>query len=141
LLARESYLKEIIKPFLGAHEFINHIPRYCFWLDGVSPSKYKKSKELKERLKGIKAFCESSQKEATRRLAEFPFLFGEIRHPVIDYILVPCHSSERRKYVPIGFVSKNVIVGDSNSCIPNATLYEFGIVISIMHMALMRYVC
>jgi hypothetical protein len=141
LLARESYLKDIIKPFLGAYEFINHIPRYCFWLDGVSASKYKKSKEFKERLKGITAFRESSQKEATRRLAEFPFLFGEIRQPVTDYILVPYHSSECRKYVPIGFVSKNVIVGNSNSCIPNATVYEFSIITSIMHMALMRYVC
>ncbi|MDR1655266.1 MAG: methylase, partial [Treponema sp.] len=74
-------------------------------------------------------------------LADFPSLFGEIRQPVTDYILVPRHSSERRKYVPIGFVSKNVIVGDSNSCIPNATLYEFGIITSVMHMAWMRYVC
>jgi hypothetical protein len=141
LLAREPNLKDIIKPFLGAHEFINNIPRYCFWLDGVSPSKYKRSKELKDRLNGIKAFRESSQKEATRRLAEFPSLFGEIRQPRTDYILVPRHSSERRKYIPIGFVSKNVIIGDSNSCIPNATLYEFGIITSIMHMAWMRYVC
>jgi hypothetical protein len=141
LLAREPNLTEIIKPFWGAHEFINNIPRYCFWLDGVSPSIYGSSKELKERLNGIKAFRQASQKEATRRLADFPSVFGEIRQPVTDYILVPRHSSERRKYVPIGFVSKNVIVGDSNSCIPNATLYEFGIITSIMHMAWMRYVC
>jgi hypothetical protein len=141
LLARESNLKDIIKPFWGAHEFINNIPRYCFWLDGISPSIYKNSKELKERLYGIKAFREASPKEATRRLAEYPSLFGEIRQPITDYILVPRHSSERRKYVPIGFVSKDVIVGDSNSCIPNATLYEFGIITSIMHMAWMRYIC
>jgi hypothetical protein len=92
-------------------------------------------------LKSIKVFRESSPKEATRKLAAFPSLFGEIRQPTSDYILVPRHSSERRKYVPIGFVTKNVIVGDSNSCIPNATLYEFGIITSIMHMAWMRYVC
>jgi hypothetical protein len=96
---------------------------------------------LQKRLKVIRDFRESSPKEATRKLAGFPSLFGEIHQPSTDYILVPRHSSERRKYVPIGFVSKDVIVGDSNSCIPNATLYEFGIITSVMHMAWMRYIC
>jgi hypothetical protein len=141
LLAKEPNLADIIKPFLGAHEFINNIPRYCFWLDGVSPSIYSGSKELIERLNKIKAFRNASTKEATRKLADFPTLFGEMRQPVTDYILIPQHSSERRKYIPIGFVSKDVIIGNSNFCIPDATLYEFGIITSIMHMAWMRYVC
>jgi hypothetical protein len=141
LLEREPGLSEVIKPFLGAHEFINNVPRYCFWLKGVSPEKYSRSKEIQERLKKVKLFRENSTKEATRKLAEMPSLFGEIRQPETDYIIVPLTSSERRKYVPIGFVSKDIILGNSNSAIPDATLYEFGVITSSMHMAWMRYIC
>jgi len=74
-------------------------------------------------------------------LADFPTLFGEIRQPETNYLLIPRVSSERRKCIPIGFLSKDVIAGDSTLVIPNATLYEFGILTSIMHMAWVRYVC
>ncbi|GHV07960.1 methylase [Spirochaetia bacterium] len=141
LLQREPALAELIKPFLGAHEYINNVKRYCIWLKGVSPVKYANSKEIQRRLKNIKTFRENSTKEATKKIAEFPTLFGEIRQPESNYIIVPRHSSEQRKYIPLGFVSKDVIVGDSNQAIPNATLYEFGIITSTMHMAWMRYVC
>jgi hypothetical protein len=141
LLEQEPGLSELIKPFLGAHEFINNVPRYCIWLDGVSPEKYSHSKEIQKRLKNIMLFRKNSTKEMTKRLAETPSLFGEIRQPQSNYILMPRHSSEKRKYIPIGFVSKDIIVGDSNSTIPDASLYEFGIITSIMHMAWMRYVC
>lgn len=141
LLQREPALAELIKPFLGAHEYINNVKRYCIWLKGVSPVKYANSKEIQRRLKNIKTFRENSTKEATKKIAEFPTLFREIRQPESNYIIVPRHSSEQRKYIPLGFVSKDVIVGDSNQAIPNATLYEFGIITSTMHMAWMRYVC
>jgi hypothetical protein len=141
LLAKEPELADVIKPFLGAYEFINNVPRYCIWLKDISPQKYAKSKEIKERIQKVKEFREKSTKAATRKLAEFPTLFGEIRQPDTDYIIVPLTSSERRKYIPIGYVSKDVIIGNSNSAIPNATLYEFGVITSGMHMAWMRYVC
>jgi hypothetical protein len=141
LLVKEPELADIIKPFLGAYEFINNIPRYCIWLKDVSPQKYAKSKEIKERIQKVKELREKSTKAATRKLAEFPTLFGEIRQPDTDYIIVPRHSSERRKYIPLGFVSKDIICGDANMLIPNATLYEFGVITSGMHMAWMRYVC
>jgi hypothetical protein len=141
LLKRDPKLKELIHPFLGAYEFLNNVPRYCLWLKGVAPTKYNHSKEINERIQNIKAFREASPKTATQKLADYPTLFGEIRQPDDDYILIPRHSSERRKYIPFGFVKKEVVVGDSNMAIPNASLYEFGIITSTMHMAWTRYVC
>jgi hypothetical protein len=82
-----------------------------------------------------------SKKAATRKLADFPSLFGEIRQPDTDYLLIPRVSSERRKYIPIGFFPKEVIVGDTCSTVPNATRYEFGVITSTMHMSWTRQVC
>ncbi|GHV79244.1 methylase [Spirochaetia bacterium] len=141
LIKQDPKLAELIHPFLGAYEFLNNVPRYCLWLKGVAPSKYNHSKEITGRIQNIKAFRKASTKGATQKLADYPTLFGEIRQPDNDYILVPRHSSERRKYIPFGFVKKEVIVGDSNMAIPDASLYEFGIITSTMHMAWMRYVC
>ena len=134
-------VKKVIKRFMGADEFINNIPRYCIWLKDISPAIYEKSKEIKNRIKNVKEARLASDREATRKLAEFPTLFGEIRQPDSDYLLIPRVSSERRKYIPIGFLNKDIIAGDSTLVIPKATLYEFGIITSSMHMAWVRYVC
>ncbi|MHB9294605.1 hypothetical protein PilKf_00329 [Pillotina sp. SPG140] len=134
-------LAEIIRPFLGAYEFLNNIPRYCLWLKDVPPDKYRNSKEIMERIAKVKMFRGKSVRGTTGGQTGFPTLFSEIRQPDTDYILVPLTTSEHRKYIPIGFVDKNVICGNSNSFIPNAGLYEFGILTSVMHMAWMRYVC
>jgi hypothetical protein len=141
IIEKEPNIESLIRPFLGADEFINNIPRFCIWLKGVSPAQYQKSKEIQQRIAGVKKHRESSDREATRKLADFPTLFGEIRHPETDYLLVPSTSSERRKYIPIGFIDKNTISSNANLLIPNATRYEFGILTSGMHMAWMRYVC
>jgi hypothetical protein len=138
ILEKEPDIAPLIRPFLGAEEFINAKKRYCIWLDGVAPSKYRNSKEIERRIEAIKAFRLASKKEATRKLADFPSLFGEIRQPDSNYLLVPGVSSEKRKYIPVGFISKDVIVGNSCSFIPNATLYEFGVITSALHMAWMR---
>ena len=141
IIAENPEVKKIIKPFMGADEFINSTPRYCIWLKNVSPAIYEKSKEIKKRIKNVRDARMASEREATRKLAEFPALFGEIRQPDTDYLLIPRVSSERRKYIPIGFLSRNVIAGDSTLVIPDATLYEFGVLTSLMHMAWVRYVC
>jgi hypothetical protein len=141
IIEKEPYLTEIIRPFLGADEFINNIPRYCIWLKDISPAKYQKSKEIQHRIAEVKKLREDSTREATRKLADFSMLFGEIRQPDSNYLLIPRHSSEKRKYIPIGFISKDIIAGDSNIIVPNATLYEFGVLTSSMHMAWVRYVC
>jgi hypothetical protein len=141
VLEREPDIKELIRPFLGADEFINNIPRYCIWLKNVSPVKYQNSKEIRHRIAKVRELRMDSTREATRKLADFPMLFGEIRQPDSDYILIPRHSSENRKYIPIGFIDKHVIAGDSNIIIPNASIYEFGVITSTMHMAWVRYIC
>jgi len=141
IIAENPEVKKVIKPFMGADEFINNITRYCIWLKDTSPTTYEKSKEILNRIKNIRRARMESDREATRKLAEFPTLFGEIRQPDTDYLLIPRVSSERRRYIPIGFLNKDVIAGDSTLVIPNATLYEFGVLTSSMHMAWVRYVC
>jgi hypothetical protein len=124
IIAENPEVKKVIKPFMGADEFINNIPRYCIWLKDTSPASYEKSKVILNRIKNIRKARMESDREATRKLAEFPTLFGEIRQPDTDYLLIPRVSSKRRKYIPIGFLNKDVIAGDSTSVIPNATLYD-----------------
>jgi hypothetical protein len=141
LLASDPKLVEIIRPYIGAKEFLHNIPRYCIWLKDISPSKYNHSKEIMARLAKIKEFRQKSDRTATQKYANYPSLFVEIRQPSTDYVIIPRHSSENRQYIPIGFMDKNIIAGDATSFIPNATLYEFGIITSTMHMAWMRYVC
>jgi type I restriction-modification system DNA methylase subunit len=141
IIKENPEVKKIIKPFIGADEFINNIPRYCLWLKEVSPSVYKESKAVMGRIKNVRNARMKSDRETTRKLAEFPTLFGEIRQPDTHYLLIPRVSSERRKYIPIGFMNKNVIAGDSTMVVPKATLYEFGVLTSSMHMAWVRYVC
>ncbi|GMO23635.1 MAG: N-6 DNA methylase [Termitinemataceae bacterium] len=134
-------IKKVIKPFIGAYEFLNKIPRYCIWLRDVSPAAYADSKEIRKRLEAVKKFRMQSKRSKTLEAAEFPMLFGEIRQSETDYLLIPRVSSEKRRYIPIGFFPKTVIAGDTCLVIPNATLYEFGIITSSMHMAWMRYIC
>jgi hypothetical protein len=141
ILEAEKEAAAVIRPFMGAEEFINNVPKYCIWLDGVSPEKYGKSKLVKERIEKVYKARAGSKREATRKLAAFPTLFGEIRQPSTDYLLIPRVSSERRWYIPIGFLKKEVIAGDTCLVIPNATQYEFGILTSGIHMAWMRYTC
>jgi hypothetical protein len=141
LLASDTKLAEVIRPYTGAREFLHNTKRYCIWLKDVSPSKYNNSKEVMNRLAKIKEFRSKSDRTATKKYASYPSLFVEIRQPDTDYIIIPRHSSENRQYIPIGFLDKNIIAGDATSFIPNATPYEFGILTSTMHMAWTRYVC
>ncbi|GMO51881.1 MAG: N-6 DNA methylase [Termitinemataceae bacterium] len=141
LLQKEPELTGIIRPFVAAEEFLHKKQKFCIWLNNVNPAKYQHSKEVKARIARVAEFRKKSKREATQKRAAFPMLFSEIRQPDTDYLLIPRVSSEKRKYIPIGFMSKDVIAGDTTLIIPNATLYEFGILNSSMHMAWMRYVC
>jgi len=140
ILNNEPGLAEIIRPFTGAKEYLNNQPRYCIWLKDVSPAKYNHSKEIMGRLAKIKEYRSKSDRVATKKYAQFPSLFVEIRQPDTNYIIIPRHSSGNRPFIPIGFLDKNIIAGDATSFIPNTTLYEFGIITSTMHMAWMRHV-
>ncbi len=132
--------ENLFKRILWAEEFINNKERYCLRLDRVSPSEYKDIPPIMEAIQNVKKARESSKREATKKLAETPFLFWEIRHPYANYLLVPRVSSERRKYIPIWFFSQNIIANDATQIIPNATLYQFWILTSNVHNARMRAV-
>lgn len=140
-LAAEPFLQDYIRPFYGADEFIKNKKRYCLWLFNASPAELRRSKIIMERLRNIKEFREKSPKAATRQCAETPALFQEIRQPDCNYLLIPRVSSERRAYVPIGYMDKQAIASDAVLIIPSASLYHFGVLTSWVHMAWMRAVC
>ena len=141
-LKKEPLAKPYIREFLGAEEFINGKKRYCLWLKGISPNELRKMPQVMKRIEAVKHLRESSSREATRKLADMPHLFGEIRQPESgNYLLVPRVSSERRQYVPMGYLPSDIIASDATQIVPNATLYEFGVLTSNVHNAWMRAVC
>ncbi len=140
-IEKEPQAQKYIRKFYGAREYLHNINRWCLWLEGVSPSELKAMPLVMERVTAIRDFRLQSTKEATRKYADYPTRFMEIRQPKTEYILFPSHSSENRKYIPIGFVKPEVICGNANLLIPNATLYHFGVLTSNVHMAWVRAVC
>ena len=131
----------LFRRFVGASEFLHNGVRWCLWLKGISPGIIKSIPPVFEAVSKVKKMRENSNREATRKLADTPTLFGEIRQPESSYIIIPRHSSGTRKYIPIGFMKPDIICGDSNLLMPDATLYHFGILTSNIHNAWMRAVC
>ena len=131
----------MFRPFLGATEFLHGKKRWCLWLSDVNPADIKKVKPVYDAVNGVKEFRENSDRAATRKLATTPYLFGEIRQPSTEYIIIPRHSTQNRHYIPMGFVEPDIICGDSNMLIPGASLYEFGVLQSGAHMGWTRLVC
>ena len=131
----------LFRRLLGSYEFLNKKERWCLWLKNVSPSVIRSIPPIYNAVLQVREKREKSNRAGTRKAAEFPMLFGEIRHPNSDYIIVPRVSSENRRYVPMGFLTPDIIVNDSVQIIPDATLYHFGVLESCVHMAWMRAVC
>ncbi|MGB2727213.1 MAG: DNA methyltransferase [Halobacteriota archaeon] len=140
-LEEEPGARDYILPFISAREFLHNKKRWCLWLRDVSPSEIKKLPKVEERIKNIRAYRLKSKRESTKKLAETPYLFGEIRQPESDFILIPLHSSEHRKYIPIAFLPPMFIANNSCSVVEHASLYHFGVLTSAMHMAWVRHVC
>lgn len=132
--------ENMFKLFIGATEFLHKKERYCLWLKGISPTLIKKVPPVYEAVEKVKELRNNSNREATRKLADIPMLFGEIRQPDGDYLVIPCHSSEKRRYIPVGYVDKNVICSNANILVPNANLYSFGVLMSNVHNSWMRIV-
>lgn len=132
---------KFVRPFIGSEEFINGISRWCLWLTNATPKEVRSIEGIKKRVEAVRESRLASKKEPTRRKADSPTLFAEIRQPSSDYLLIPSVSSELRKYVPIGFISKEVIANNLVMFVPNAKLFHFGVLSSLMHMAWMRQVC
>ncbi len=140
-IRRYPEAKKLIRPFIGADEFINGYQRYCLWLKDVEPSTWNKNDGVIERVKAVKAFRLKSTKEATRKKAETPYLFDEIRQPKNDYIIIPSVSSENRQYIPIGYEKAKVVPSNLVLVLGSPSLYLLGHLTSAMHMAWVRYVC
>ena len=141
VLSKEPSLEKWIHPYIGAEEFIKGKERWCFWLKGISPLDIKNSKILYEVIENVRQFRLESKAKTTNGYAKVPHLFAQITQPEDkDFLIVPRVSSERRRYVPIGFCSSNVVSSDAVQIVPNANVYQFGVLTSLMHMAWMRTV-
>ena len=140
LVSENEMTVKYIQKLVGAKEFINNSNRWCLWLKNASPKELSKMPLVLKRLENVKKFRQSSRKEATRKFADTPTLFQEDRHPNGNYLIIPSHSSENRRYIPIGFLDSDTVSTNANLIIPNANLYNFGILTSNVHMAWMRTV-
>lgn len=139
-IEKEPFISEYIRPYIGAYEFINKKSRWCLWLVNAKPEIIRKSNFIKNRVEQVREFRLNSKAAGTRKFAETPTIFCQIAQPNTSYIAVPKTSSERRRYIPIGFLSENTIASDLLFMIPNATLYHFGVLTSNVHMSWMRAV-
>lgn len=140
LVDKEPQAAAYILPFVGSREFINNIPRYCLWLVGVDPHRIKELPMVMERVDRVRQYRLGSDRETTRKLASSPALFAEVRQPKSRYIVVPKVSSERRTYIPIGFLDEKTIVSDLVQVVPDAQIFHLGILQSQMHMTWTRHV-
>lgn len=140
LISKEPQAKNYIRRVYGAREFINNQERYCLWLKDVTPQELKNMPLVLDLVRKVKEYRLKSKAKSTRKYADYPTRFKQDAQPDTDFLLVPRVSSENRRYVPIGFMPYENIVTDAVQFVPNATLYEFGIITSNVHMAWMRTV-
>ncbi len=140
-LKNEPGAKKFVRPLISGKEFLNNETRWCLWLQEINPSEIRSMPEVSKRIQNVKKYRSESTREATRKLAAYPHLFGEIRQPKNDYILIPLTTSENRKYIPIGLLSSTNIVNNTCSIIPKGSQYLFGLITSLMHMAWVRQIC
>ena len=140
-IEKEPMAASYFRPFLGATEFLHNTPRYCLWLGNCSPAELHKMPYCLERVASVKEFRLSSSSAGTRKLADTPTRFHVENMPETTYILVPRHSSENRRYIPMGFLTPDILTSDAVQIIPDASLFHFGVLESNVHMAWMRAVC
>ena len=140
LLRIEPKAEKWIRPFSMGNEYINSIPRFCLWLVDCQPNELRDMPEVLRRVELVKEMRLASPAPSTRSAAETPTIFKQLNQPNNNYLAVPRVSSERRTYIPIGYLPKEHIAGDKLYTVPNATLFHFGVLTSSMHMAWMRVV-
>src|SRR5574344_1890596 len=140
-IKKEPASEKYFKPWYGSEEFINRKPRYCLWLGTCPPNELRKMKLCMERVENVKHLSDSSKRKSPAKLANMPTRFQTENMPKTNYIVVPEVSSEKRRYIPMGFMSPDILCSNLVKIIPDATLYEFGVLTSNVHMAWMRAVC
>ena len=141
LLAGEPGAEAYLRRFVGSDEFLNDIARWCLWLGDVETGAVRRMPEVMRRVERVRAHRLTSRRPTTQRLAQTPTLVGEDRQPASDYLLIPGVSSESRRYIPMGFMGKDVIASNLVYCIEGANVWHFGVLSSSMHMAWVRVVC
>ncbi len=141
LVATEPQISPYILRYTGAEEFLNAGERYCLWLIGVSPSVLSRCPKTCQRLEAVRAFRLASKAATTQKFAATPSLFCQIAQLDTEYLLVPRVSSERRAFIPMGFMSRTTIGNDQVLLVPGATPFHFGVMSSTMHNAWVRYTC
>lgn len=137
----EPASKEYFKPWYGAQEFINRKPRYCLWLGDCSPSILRKMPKCLHRVERVREYRMASSRASTKKLANSPTRFQTENMPNGNYIVIPEVSSEKRRYVPMGYMDDTVLCSNKLRLMPDSTLYHFGVLTSNVHMAWMRAVC
>ena len=140
-IQKEPQSKQYFRPWYGSQEFINRSPRYCLWLGNCSPSELRKMPECLKRVEAVRELRLASKSAGTVKLADRPTRFHVENMPHDRYILMPKVSSEKRRYIPMGFMNSDTLCSDLVFIIPDATLYHLGILTSNVHMAWMRAVC
>ena len=141
LLKAEPQAEVFLRPYMMGKDFIDRKTRWCLWLVNTDPALLRKCPCVLERVEKVREFRLESKKEATRRTAETPTLFQEVRECVSDYVAIPKVSSEQRRYIPMEYLSAKIIPGDSLFMLPDSTLYHLGVLTSNVHMAWMRAAC
>ena len=140
LLKKEPFAEKFIRHYMMGKDFIDRKPRYCLWLQGTNPTELRKCHEIMRRIDKVRAFRLASNRVSTLRAAEMPTLFGAPFECENDYVAIPKVSSENRLYIPIDYISHEIIPGDKLFVMQGATLYHFGIMTSSVHMSWMRSV-
>ncbi len=141
LLKKEPQAECFIRRFMMGQDFINRNPRYCLWLKGANPAILRTCKLVIERIENVRKFRLSSNRTSTLKAADTPAIFGAPFECDMNYIALPKVSSERRRYIPIDYLNKDIIPGDKLFVMQNATIYHFGILTSNVHMAWTRAFC
>ncbi|MFM2386604.1 MAG: hypothetical protein RL660_1361 [Bacteroidota bacterium] len=140
-LQAEPSASKFFKKFMGSFEFINNRERWCLWLKDAKPNELKSLPKVLERILRVKKFRESSTAKPTVKAAQTPQNFFYMSQPLTDYLLIPETSSQNRTYIPIGYVSAEIIASNATYLIPSASLYIFGNLCSLMHMAWVKSIC
>jgi len=141
IVNEEPGAERYIRKFLGADEFLNNKERWCLWLESVSPEEIRSMPAVMRRIEKVREVRKRSKYACSIGSDARPSLFERIRQPQTNYIIIPRVSSERRNYLPIGYVSSDVINSDANFSLPNASNFHFGVLNSVFHNSWMRAIC
>lgn len=140
-IEKELLSAKWFRKWFGAKEYLENKPRYCLWLKKCPPDELRKMPECLKRIEAVRKYRSESRSAGTRAIANTPLSFHVENISDTDFLLIPAITSEKRLYIPIGFMPKEVMCSNRVFMMPNATLYHFGVLSSIVHNAWNRAVC